>query len=422
MLSLGTVISLRFGLCSDPHHEPVCCAARQALLKVLHLSTTPLVGAPGNLCRALNEAGLAKARWAVLDDAVGTYRTMAYSLDLLWKRDRDEIMALVRESDLLHLHNFIDLGNRDFYPLDFEALWEAGKPIVRQFHSQPGLVARAMGQTEAQVQDCPIPKLVIAQYPERAYPTAQLVRNLVYVPPRAPRVGNSRSLRVGFAPSRFNSARSARWDTKGYPETVLMLQRLERMARRSGVSLEIDLITQTSHEECLRRKALCDLFVDDLVTGSYHLNTLESLAMGIPCATYLDDRTRNVVRQVTGGAELPVLNVPLEDAADVLLEACTAPALLPALGDAASAWMAEHWAPESVARDLANIYQRVHRSPRAAPAARFDASSATVEWQVTGQDDARWRARHAHWPRPLPAPLARIKGVAGKIARAMKLR
>jgi hypothetical protein len=392
------------------------------MLKVLHLSTTPLVGAPGNLCRALNESGMAQARWAVLEDDVGAYGTMAYPLDLRWQHDRDQILALARECDLLHLHNFIDLGSRAFAPLDFGALWTAGKPMVRQFHSQPGWIARLMGQTEAQVQACPIPKLVIAQFQERYYPTARSVRNLCFVPPRAPCEAGRRALRVGYAPSRFNSAHSARWDTKGYPETVAMLRRLQRLARRRGLPLEVDLIEQVSHAECLRRKALCDLFVDDLVTGSYHLNTLEALAMGVPCATYLDDRTREVVRQLTGGAELPVLNVPLEDAAEVTLALCERPAALQGMGDAARGWMARHWSAADVAEELMALYRDVLVAPAQPFAPRFNLADPQTHWNVLGSHDALWRARQAHWPRPALQPLVRLRAKAGRTARALGMR
>jgi len=389
------------------------------MLKVLHLSTTPLVGAPGNLCRALNESGVAQARWAVLDDEIGTYRTMAVPIDMAWRRDRDQIIQLAESSDLLHLHNFIDLQTSSFAPLDFAALWARGKPMVRHFHSQSGWVARHMGTTVDAVQACPIPKLAIAQYPERSYPASRLVRNLVYVPDRAASVPGKRPVRVGYAPSRFNSAHSSRWDTKGYPETVAVLRRMQRLAARRGVAVELDLIEQVSHAECLRRKAACDLFVDDLVTGSYHLNTLEALAMGVPCAAYLDDRTRAVVREVTGGPELPVINVGLEDAAEVLLQACARPTLLPAMGSAARAWMQRHWSPGDTAAELGRIYQTVLASPRQPFAPRFDPADPLAEWAVRGEHDARWEARRQHWPSAPNPWVLKVRGAAGRVARAL---
>lgn len=391
------------------------------MLKVVHLSTTPLVGAPGNQCRALNEAGMAQARWAVLEDTVGLYQAMTFALDLTWSRDREQIVELVQGCDLLHLHNFIDLDSTAFRPIDFRALWDAGKPMVRQFHSTDSWVARHMQIEVAELHACPIPKLVIAQYPERAYPTARLVRNLVHVPPRPHRPPAGRTVRVGYAPSRFNSAHDSRWDTKGYPETVKTLRRLQRLAARQGVTVELDLIEQASHAECLRRKALCDLFVDDLVTGSYHLNTLESLAMGVPCATWLDDRIRAVVREVTGGQDLPVVDVGLEDAAEVLAALCARPAALAAMGEAASEWMVRHWAAADVAADLAAAYAELMQHPRRGFSPRFDPADPLQDWTVRAEHDARWQARRRHWPQPPHPWLQRGRSWLWRAGRALRL-
>ncbi len=421
MLSTPSAYS-RFAHFSAKRHCGGRVPRHLKMINVLHLSTTPLVGAPGNQCRALNESGLARARWAVLDDSVGQYKAMAFDLDLTWARNRDEIVALAQVCDVLHLHNFIDLQTQAFEPLDFGAFRARGKPMVRQFHSQPGFVAKVMSQSEEAIQACPIPKLVIAQYPERGYPTAALVRNLVYVPPRVAQAGaDNRPVRVGYAPSRFNSAHTSRWDTKGYPETLAVLRRLKKLAARRGLAVELDVIEHASHAECLRRKALCDLFVDDLATGSYHLNTLEALAMGVPCATFLDGRIRRVLREVTGGAELPVLDVGLEDAADVMAELCARPETLRAMGHAARNWMDQHWAPFDVAAELSHLYQQVLERPGEPFPRRFDPSDPLMEWAVRSEHDVRWRARRRLWPAAPNPLLQRARAVAGRVARSLGL-
>ncbi len=396
------------------------------MLKVVHLSTTPLVGAPGNLCRALNDHGQVQARWVCLRSDVGLYQQMPFATDLCWQRQREEALHAIEQADVLHLHNFIDLDSADFQPVDFRRRWQQGQPMVRQFHSQPALVAQGTGRTVAQVHACPIPKLVIPQYPERHFATARLVPNMVYVPPRPPAAAPAGAprgaLRIGYAPSRFNSAHSSRWDTKGYPETVTVLRRLARAARARGLHVEIDLIEQVGHAECLRRKAGCDLFIDDLVTGSYHLNTLEALAQGVPCATYLDARTAEVVRQVTGGHDLPVVNVGLEHAATVLLELCARPERLQALGVAGRAWMDRHWTGVHAAQTLGDIYRSVAAHPGRPFAQRFDEDDTGERWHVREQHDALWQARRAGWPRPVPPWLLGAKTAAGRVARALHLR
>jgi nucleotide-binding universal stress UspA family protein len=386
-------------------------------MRALHLSITPLVGAPGNICRALREHHGVQARWCVQQPSVGSYDKMVFDLDLTWDRDRDEVIALARDADVLHLHNFIDLPSTGFAPIDLAALWRDGKPMVRHFHSTPQTVARYMRSTEAAVQACPIPKLVIAQYPERYYPTARVVPNVVFAPEGVRRQRPpGATLRIGYAPSRFNPGRSARWDTKGYPETCKMLRRLQASARRAGVALEVDLIERVSHAESLRRKADCDVFIDDLVTGSYHLNTLESLVLGVACMTYLDGRMLRTLFEATGRVDFPVINAGLEHAHDVLLQACRDPACIGTIGAHSQQWMRAHWPARAVADTFVGIYRDVMVAPHQAFARRFG-DDAIGQWVSVGADDALWAARSPHWPRLAPEWLLKTRGALGKLIR-----
>jgi hypothetical protein len=387
---------------------------------VLHLSNTPLVGAPGNICRALGLRAGVEARWCVLHPTVGSYDKMVFELDLNWERHRDEVVELARNADVLHLHNFIDLQTADFAPIDLAAMWREGKPMVRHFHSTPQNVARTMRSTEAAVQACPIPKLVIAQYPERYYPTARVVPNVVFAPSGVcRRRPSSKAVRIGYAPSRFNPARAARWDTKGYPETCRMLRRLQASGRRAHVALEVDLIEQVAHSESLRRKAECDLFIDDLVTGSYHLNTLESLVLGVPCMTYLDGRTQRTLTAMTGRIDFPVINVGLENAHDVLLQICRDPERLQALGAHSRAWMKAHWQAEAVADTFLDIYQEVRAAPHQPFPRRFGAD-AIGEWLSVGADDALWAARTSQWPKTTPEWMLKARGALGRLVKGLR--
>jgi hypothetical protein len=181
-------------------------------MKILHLSHTPPVGAPGCICCVLNMYVGVESRWAALDAEAGAYGKMAFDLDLRWDRDQDEILALADGCDVLHLHNYLGLDSREFAPLDFRALWEDSKPMVRHFHSTPDLIARFTKQPGQSVLDCPIPKLVIAQYPERFFPNAKLVPNIVLpeASDAAAETPAPSTIRIGYAPSRFNSARASR--------------------------------------------------------------------------------------------------------------------------------------------------------------------------------------------------------------------
>lgn len=391
-------------------------------MRILHLSHTPLVGAPGRVCRALNLHSGIDARWAVLDSQAGNYAAMPFDLDLVWNRDRDEILELAKRADVIHLHNYLGLDSKEFAPIDFRSIWNEGRAILRQFHSVPELVAKYCKVQVSDVLDCPLPKLVIAQYPERYYPNSRLVPNIVF-PVSAPEVSSdfNGAIRIGYAPSRFNSGRSSRWDTKGYPETVKLLKRFSRKASAKGASIEIDIIEQVPHSECLARKAKCHIVLDDLVTGSYHLNTLESLAQGAACITYMDRRTLQAISELTGRSDFPALGVGLENAREVLLDLASSPELVLNIGKESKAWMREHWDPKSMATHFLQAYERVLDVPGQPFPVRWKADLAE-RWKSTRLHDLEWESRSQFWPVVAPKWLLDIRGLGGYTLRKLGIK
>lgn len=391
-------------------------------MRILHLSHTPLVGAPGRICRALNLHPGIDARWAVLDSQVGNYSSMAFDMDLDWNQNRDEVVAIAETADVIHLHNYLGLTSQDFAPLDFSAMRNQGRAIVRQFHSTPSFIARYLKTDVAEVLGCPLPKLVIAQFQERYYPSARLVPNIVFPDDHnTPTLELDERLRIGFAPSRFNSARSSRWDTKGYPETRRLLFRLARTMQSLGRKVEIDIIEQVSHAECLSRKAKCHIFLDDLVTGSYHLNTLESLAMGATTLTYLDSRTQSAVYDLTGRIDFPAINTGLENAHDVLVDLASNPVIALEVGRRSKAWMEMHWNPGNLALHFLNAYREVVSNPTGGFPPRFN-NNAVDTWLVERKHDLEWESRTRYWPKPMPDWAISIKSMGGAALRRAGLK
>jgi len=383
----------------------------------MHLSTTPLVGAPGSICRALNMHEGIEARWAVLDATAGSYDKMVFDLDLQWQKDRDQIIDLVQRCDVLHLHNFIGLDSKIFSPIDFRVMWNQRRTIVRHFHSTPMWIAKTLRVTVDSVLQCPIPKLVVAQHQERYISNAKLVPNIVFPSPEIHRVRKiDGPLRIGFAPSRFLSGRAARWDTKGYPETVKMLRLLVHEARRQGIFIELDLIEMVCHSECLKRKMKCDIFIDELVTGSYHLNTLEALSAGVACLTFLDRRTQQALTEVTGRTDFPAISAGLENAHDVLLELCKDPETIFQIGKTSKQWMELHWDPFQLARPFLNAYAQAMADPHRSFPSRFGDDPAS-QAAIVKLHDQLWLSRAKQWPR-LPHPwFISAKSAAGRMAR-----
>lgn len=383
---------------------------------IIHFSLTPLAGSPVRICKALNLIDGIESRLVLYDPKGAIDR--AHPTDLIWGVDNEEIKALVERADMLHLHNYVNFRTEEFLPIDFKTLWDQGKPMVRQFHSTTELVARMTGQTPAEVLACPIPKLSIAQYPERFYPNAKLVPNIVFpdqygIKPKR-RVG---PLRICYSPSNFRASRASRWDTKGYPETIKALNRFSNMAQRQGLEFEIDIIEQVSHEECLRRKADSDIAIDDLVTGSYHMSTLESLALGSLVLSFVDDRVQKAASIVSGRHDFPVVNVRLEDMEYVLLALLRSPDTVREVGYFSGEWMRKHWSPSEMAQRFIEIYKQVIDEPRMPFDNRFTLSTPAGSFLNQEIHDLCWSARHKRWPAEMSPVLKKIRQVVSGLVR-----
>jgi hypothetical protein len=390
---------------------------------ILHFSLTPLAGAPIRICKALSLHVGVVSRFAVLSSQTGSYKKYGFEEDLSWERDKSEIINLAERCDVIHLYNFIDLDSKEFAPISFRRFWDAGKPMVRQFESVPFLIAKIMKIPISTIYECPIPKLVIPQYPERYFPKAKIVPNIVFGRSEDNQPQRDEAfIKIGYSPTWFVSARESRWDTKGYPETKKILKHIHNICRREGIKAEVDLIEQVSHAECMRRKSLCDIAIDDLVTGSYHLNTLESLMMGSASLTYMDGRVIRVLQELTGRSDFPAINVGLEDAEAVLLELIKNLDLTRELGRRSRQWMTEHWDPYNMAKHYIDAYRQVINDPRKPFPERFSGINAVDHWCIVDFYDNIWRQRQKRWPRVAPKWYLKIRGMIGKILRLLHLR
>jgi FkbM family methyltransferase len=351
-------------------------------LKVLHLALTPLAGAPIRIVTALNAFTGIQARLINLNPRA--YGTRTYPEDIDFSTQPDLARDLIESADLIHLHHWIDLAHNPF-GVDLR-----GKRVIRQFHSHPAWIARHAGvDVEAVIAD-PLPQLVIAQFHERFYPRARPVPNLlnaadlqasaaaaVVAPPGAP-------LRVAYQPTVDTSALQQRWDTKGKPETLTWLQRIA-----ANLPLEIDCAGDLPYSEALARKARADVVLDELVTGSYHLSSLEGLALGKPTFAYLDARMVAVLAALTGSSALPWINTHLTTVEGPLRDLHADPALRAEIGAAGRAWIERHWDSAKLIQHFVSAYRDVSAGRaclREPNEARYVAVNLpNVDWSVRSQ-------------------------------------
>ena len=382
---------------------------------ILHFCLTPLAAAPYRICQALNMLEGVTARSIVLD-AQG-YSKLSFPSDLIWSEHKAEILTLLEKADLLHLHNFVGLDCDKFTPIDFQALWDKDMPMVRHFHSTPESICYYMKISEQKLFECPIPKLVISQYPERFYAQAKVVPNIVTQFPVSD-IKSRDTIRIGYSPSNFRTAREKRWDTKGYHETKKLLTDFASKANRQGLNIELDIMERVAFDECLRRKAECDIVIDDLVTGSYHMSALEGLASGTIVLTFADNRVIAETMKLTQGQFPPIINTKLEELQNVLFHLAKNRALISHIKQATYDCMQTYWQPKERAQQFVVIYQQVIADPKAQFPLRYDPQSTSDLWFAIDQYDVAWKARHKFWPTQNTGIVFKLKR---KIYRVLKI-
>lgn len=353
-------------------------------MRVVHLSNTPVAGSPGNIVAALNRHTDIEARHVVFN--ASAYGARTFTVDIDWRTQRDIALAAIDAADVIHLHQHFSFD--ETFGADLPQRFGARK-LIRQYHSAPSLWAGQDADRLARIVNEPIPQLVIAQGPERYYPFARVVPNLVpihdarYLP--GPESEDGPPV-VVYSPSGSRSAWKTRWETKGAPQTLALLRRLER----KGLC-RVRTIVDTPHDACLRLKQCAALAVDECVTGNYHLSGLESLSQGKPTLGHLDARVQAQLRAMTGATELPWVDVRLEEAEPVLRALLADKRLRDEVGQASRHWMETHYDDRTLVEHYRRAYLDLFDAPERFGVPRFRTHA--EQWTAVALHDHAWRER-----------------------------
>lgn len=324
-------------------------------MKIIHFSITPLAGAPLRLVKAINASTGHEAR--LID--LRCYGAEDFGQDVVFSEEKDRAIELANEADIIHLHNYLYYDSRQFAPIDFWELRRKGKLFVRQFHSDPSLVARVMGTTQAELLVQDIPGLVVAQFQERKYPHCMVVPNVIpenyplYIPSEA-----DPEFDIFFGPTLTIGAWDARWNTKGMPETE---QIIASVCRKNGAKYK--LMHKTPLGQALTAKRSSRIVVDEMVTGSYHISGIEGLSQGKPVLSYLDDRARWMMSHFSGTDLCPFINVRMEDAYTVLDYLLTHPDEVNEIGRESRVFVENHWSQKKLIKHFQEVYEKLVNDP-----------------------------------------------------------
>lgn len=318
------------------------------MIKVLHITENPIAGAPMNLNLALNKYQGDKVTSRHLAASDRNENRVFKSDMLTGVNTYDEIRNTILWADILHFHNFY--SNQDLFRR-YPDLWPLAltKPRVWQAHSPR---STTWVDLEEALRDSHARHLVIGQYHPRQWPECEVVPNVIdiFEPLLSPRERNwSGPLRVAFSPSRI---RLTGWDNKGYDETFPVLQRL---VNRRLITAEI--IYDKPHNECLAMRQKANIAIDEVVTGSYHLCSLEALSQG--CATFagLDEIQIKTLKDLTGADWLPWIVADPNSLLKKLYICTLDPNGTELWAKRSRDWMETYWHPKDMTNRFVEIYK-----------------------------------------------------------------
>ena len=307
-------------------------------LSIVHLAPSPLAGAPTHLSGSLNKYTRHRSTSVLRRD----FSLNPPHHNLRWNYDHvnpsaEALGALVAGADVVHVHQRPDPA-------------AAGARTLLQFHAEPA--GYRPSHTHAAFNER---KLVIAQYHPRFYTDAQIVPNLIDIWDEAFCPGEKPADRVRIFFS-WATERKGGWGDKGADATQGILRRIEE---RYGGRVETVVMNNRPYAECLSAKRTAHICIDECVTGSYHLQSLEGCAVAAATFNAIDEQTVAALRAVTGTGEHPFVKSGLAGLFEALCHLIEHPDQLARQGQAARAWMEKYWDPRVLVRRFARAYYDV---------------------------------------------------------------
>ncbi len=211
----------------------------------------------------------------------------------LLPEDRHEVAALLESADVFHFHmtadedlTFCGLCPRDFLKNKIVVHHHHGH---HDFRSNPRKFQQKYKERKRRKLLVSTPDLL------HLLPGARWQPNIVplFDPLYRPMPGKPESpVKVAHSPTRK--------DLKNTDEFLAVMRRV----RAEGGDVALELIENTAHLECLRKKRRCHILFDHL-QGYFGVSSLEALSQGLCVIAGLDDWNQAVIREFTGAEELP---------------------------------------------------------------------------------------------------------------------
>ena len=239
-------------------------------MSILHLSRTPLASSPGRLSKNLNKIGVISNHFFE-QDYPGDLSSKMIMRSYQWTKTKESNELLeyyISTADIIHVHNYISSELCFFVNKFFN-----GKKLILHVHSplrEGPLFTNIVNVMDLKFNDF----FVVAQYHPRQYQEFTPVCNIV---PDALLINRltveNKTPKVIYSPA--HNRTNGKWNIKHSDKLNNILKHYSSWGK-------IDLKTppKMSESKLLAYRSICDISVDEIVTGSYHQVSLEGLSAG----------------------------------------------------------------------------------------------------------------------------------------------
>ena len=269
-------------------------------INIVHLSKTPLVGAPGTLSKYLNYIDNINSIHFTLNEYPEQLKYFftrnSIHLNLKNKLLYDLFQEKVKQANIIHIHNDID------HPeiIDFLLSNQSNKNFIYQVHSPFREPPLFIDKSE----DLPFKfakKLVIAQVHPRLYQDFEIVPNIVDFNPRKKDIlKNNKRIKILFSPS-HKRTKGVIFSTKFTENQNEIFDFIKNDDKFDLINIDKPIAPNILAE--IRKEA--DISIDEIATGGFHQISYEALACGNVTINNADLFSREIFANAIKADKLP---------------------------------------------------------------------------------------------------------------------
>ncbi len=259
----------------------------------------------------------------------------------------DEIRDLLSQADIIHFHLLAD-ENMELGPVKIKEFVK-GKMLIHHHHGHPHFRASPEYYREKYKR---LRRKVLVSTPDLLHmiPEAVWQPNIVpvddplYLPVPCSN-NNNEHIIIAHSPTR-----------KDLKNTEEIIQVSKILQEKLPQKIKLDIIENTPHRECLRRKQQCDVLFDHM-QGYFGVSSLEALSQGKPVIAGLDAWNISCIKEFTGYDKLPWLIARDADSLErILKKLCQEKIFRTVTGKASRSFMEQSWNTSKIVNHLIRQY------------------------------------------------------------------